>query len=57
MSNEQLIQGSDEWFKVRMGKITASKLSDLMKKTKYPNTLYEYHADRQDPLLHKSDEV
>ena len=35
MSNKELIQGSDEWFKVRMGKITASKLSDLMKKTKY----------------------
>ena len=41
MSNEQLIQGSDEWFKVRMGKITASKLSDLMKKTKYGESTYK----------------
>ena len=35
MSNEELIQGSDEWFAVRMGKITASKLGDLMRVTKY----------------------
>ena len=41
MSNEELIQGSDEWFKVRMGKITASKLSDLMKKTKYGESTYK----------------
>ena len=41
MSNEQIIQGSDEWFKVRMGKITASKLSDLMKKTKYGESTYK----------------
>jgi putative phage-type endonuclease len=41
MSNEQLIQGSEDWFKVRMGKITASKLSDLMKQTKYGESTYK----------------
>ena len=41
MSNVELIQGSDEWFKVRMGKITASKLYDLMKKTKYGESTYK----------------
>ena len=41
MSNEELIQGSEDWFKVRMGKITASKLSDLMKKTKYGESTYK----------------
>ena len=41
MSNEELIQGSDSWFKARMGKITASKLSDLMKKTKYGESTYK----------------
>jgi putative phage-type endonuclease len=41
VSNEELIQGSEDWFKVRMGKITASKLSDLMKKTKYGESTYK----------------
>ncbi len=41
MRSEELIQGSDEWFKVRMGKITASKLSDQMKKTKYGESTYK----------------
>jgi putative phage-type endonuclease len=41
MSNEGLIQGSESWFKARMGKITASKLSDLMKKTKYGESTYK----------------
>jgi len=41
MSNEGLIQGSPEWHKVRMGKITASKLSDLMRKTKYGESTYK----------------
>ena len=41
MSNEELVQGSEDWFKVRMGKITASKLSDLMKKTKYGESTYK----------------
>ena len=41
MSNEELIQGSEEFFKVRLGKITASKLSDLMRKTKYGESTYK----------------
>jgi len=41
MNNEELIQGSDEWFAVRLGKITASRLSDLMKKTKYGESTYK----------------
>jgi len=41
MSNEALIQGSSEWFKARMGKVTASKLSDLMRKTKYGESTYK----------------
>lgn len=41
MSNEEVIQGSDEWFAVRMGKITASKLADLMKKTKFGESTYK----------------
>ena len=41
MSNEELIQGSDEWFAVRMGKITASKLGDLMRVTKYGESTYK----------------
>ena len=41
MSNEELIQGSDEWFAARRGKITASRLGDLMKKTKYGESTYK----------------
>ena len=41
MSNEELIQGSPEWFAVRNGKITASKLSDLMRVTKYGESTYK----------------
>ena len=41
MSNEALIQGSPEWHAVRLGKITASRLSDLMKKTKYGESTYK----------------
>ena len=41
MSAEDLIQGSPEWFAVRNGKITASKLSDLMRKTKYGESTYK----------------
>ena len=39
-TNESLIQGSDEWFSSRLGKITASRLNDLMKKTKYGESQY-----------------
>ena len=41
MSNEALIQGSDEWFAVRNGKVTASKLGDLMRVTKYGESTYK----------------
>jgi len=41
MSNEELIQGSEEWHAVRLGKITASRLGDLMKKTKYGESTYK----------------
>ena len=41
MNNEELIQGSPEFFEARLGKITASKLSDLMKKTKYGESTYK----------------
>ena len=41
MSNEELIQGSESWFKARMGKVTASKLSDLMRKTKWGESTYK----------------
>ena len=41
MSNEELIQGSPEWHAVRLGKITASRLGDLMKKTKYGESTYK----------------
>ena len=41
MSNKELIQGSDEWFSARLGKITASRLGDLMKVTKYGESTYK----------------
>ena len=41
MSNEELIQGSDEWFAARLGVITASRLGDIMKKTKYGESTYK----------------
>ena len=41
MSNEELIQGSPEWFSARLGKITASRLGDLMKVTKYGGSTYK----------------
>ena len=41
MSNKELIQGSPEWHAVRLGKITASRLGDLMKKTKYGESTYK----------------
>ena len=40
-SNEELIQGSDEWFAVRVGKITASRLGDIMRKTKWGESTYK----------------
>ncbi len=41
MSNEELIQGSSAWYAVRMGKVTASKLGDLMRVTKYGESTYK----------------
>lgn len=37
----QMIQGSEEWLNSRLGKITASALSDIMKKTKYGESTYK----------------
>ena len=31
---EALIQGSDEWLKARCGKVTASRVADVIAKTK-----------------------
>ena len=36
-----MIQGSEEWLNSRLGKITASALSDIMKKTKYGESTYK----------------
>jgi predicted phage-related endonuclease len=41
MSNEEFIQGSDEWFAARVGKITASRLGDIMRKTRYGESTYK----------------
>jgi putative phage-type endonuclease len=41
LSDEELIQGSDEWFAARMGKITASRLGDIMRKTRYGESTYK----------------
>ena len=40
-SNEELIQGSDAWFAARVGKITASRLGDVMRKTKWGESTYK----------------
>jgi len=37
----EVIQGSPEWFAVRMGKITASRLGDIMRKTKWGESTYK----------------
>ena len=36
-----MIQGSEEWFAVRRGKITASRLGDIMRKTKWGESTYK----------------
>ena len=41
ITNEELIQGSDEWFAARVGKITASRLGDIMRKTKWGESTYK----------------
>ena len=40
-SNIELIQGSEEWFAARIGKITASRLGDIMRKTKWGESTYK----------------
>ena len=40
-SNEELIQGSESWKAVRIGKITASRLGDIMRKTKWGESTYK----------------
>src|ERR1700693_404957 len=32
--SEELIQGSSEWFAIRLGKVTASRVADVIAKTK-----------------------
>ena len=41
MSNETLIQGSESWFAARIGKITASRLGDIMRTTKWGESTYK----------------
>ena len=41
MSNKELIQGSEQWHAARNGMITASRLGDIMKKTKYGESTYK----------------
>ena len=40
----EIAQGSPEWFAGRLGKITASRLSDIMKTTKYGESTYKKRA-------------
>ena len=37
----EVIQGSEEWFAVRCGKISASRLGDIMRKTKWGESTYK----------------
>ena len=37
----EVIQGSPEWFAVRCGKISASRLGDIMRKTKWGESTYK----------------
>ncbi len=53
MSNDQLIQGSEEWLQARCGKVTASRIADLMAKLRdgkpgasYHNYMAELIAER-----------
>lgn len=41
MSNEELTQGSEAWFQARLGRITASRLGDVMRKTKWGESTYK----------------
>ena len=41
LNSTEVIQGSEEWFAVRRGKITASRLGDIMRKTKWGESNYK----------------
>ena len=41
LNTTELIQGSDAWFAARVGKITASRLGDIMRKTKWGESTYK----------------
>ena len=41
ISDIEIPQGSPEWFAVRCGKITASRLGDIMRKTKWGESTYK----------------
>jgi len=41
IDTKELVQGSEEWFASRVGKITASRLGDIMKKTRYGESTYK----------------
>ena len=34
MSDTEIVQGSNDWFQIRMGKVTASRVADVIAKTK-----------------------
>ena len=41
IDSKELIQGSDSWFAARCGMITASRLGDIMRKTRYGESTYK----------------
>lgn len=43
----EIVQGSHEWFEVRLGKVTASRVADVIARTKsgYGASRKNYHAD------------
>jgi len=41
IDTKELIQGSDKWFAARVGKITASRLGDIMRTTKWGESTYK----------------
>jgi putative phage-type endonuclease len=46
MSDAEIVQGSNDWFQIRMGKVTASRVADVIAKTKtgYSATRDNYMA-------------
>lgn len=47
MSDAEIIQGSPEWFAIRCGKVTASRVADIVRKTKtgYSTSRANYQAE------------